>query len=289
MTLHHLEIFVAVCREKTTHAAAEALNLSQPAISKAISDLEKYYQVKLFERINHRLYITSVGRLLLTYAQNLLDLRDEMEQAIIAKGQKNHLRIGASVSVGTYLLPKYLQAFKNQVNDLTYEVVVNNTSYIEDKVNNYQLDLGIVEGHVDNKNLMVKNIADDQLVLVVRASHPLLNKKEFEYSDLENYPFITREQGSSQRNQLELFLKEQGIHLKMNYTCSSIEAIKQALLYTDGIASLSQMMIEDEIKKEVFKILPFKDMKIQRSIRLIYHKNKYITKTMKDFFNLLDQ
>lgn len=288
MTLHHLEIFVAVCREKTTHAAAEVLNISQPAVSKAISDLEKYYQIKVFERINHRLYLTSVGKLLLTYAQNLLDLNEEMEHEIRLKENMNHIRIGASVSVGTYLVPQYIQKLKDQVEGLTYEVVVNNTSDIENKVDNYQLDLGIVEGHVDNKNFIVKNIEEDELVLVVKATHPLLIKKEIEYSDLENYPFIIREQGSSNRNQLELFLKEKGIQLMMNYTCSSIEAIKQALLYTDGIASLSKMMVDEEIKKGVYKILPFKDMKFQRSIRLIYHKNKYVTKTMETFFDLLD-
>lgn len=288
MTLHHLEIFVAVCHHKTTHAAAEALNISQPAVSKAISDLEKYYQIKAFERINHRLYLTSVGKLLLTYAQNLLDLNEEMEHEIRLKGNMNHIRIGASVSVGTYLVPQYIQKLKEKVDNLTYEVVVNNTSDIESKVDNYQLDIGIVEGHVDNNNLIVKKIEEDELVLVVKATHPLLKKKEIEYSDLEQYPFITREEGSSNRNQLELFLKEQGVQLMMNYTCSSIEAIKQALLYTDGIASLSKMMVEEEIKKGVYRILPFKDMKFQRSIRLIYHKNKYITKTMRMFFDLLD-
>lgn len=289
MTLHHLEIFVAVCHEKTTYAAAEALNISQPAISKAISDLEKYYDVKLFERMNRRLYLTPIGELLLKYAQNLLNINQEMEQEIRAKANSDHIRIGASVSVGTYLLPEYIQKLKDQTENLTYEVIINNTSEIEKKVDNFQLDLGIVEGYVDNQNLTVTNIAEDELVLVVKASHPLLNKKEIEYSDLEHYPFISREQGSSNRNQLEIFLKEKGVQLMMNYSCSSIEAIKQALLYTDGIAALSMMMIEDEIKKGVYKILPFKDMKIQRSIRLICNKNKYPTKTMRTFLNLLKQ
>lgn len=288
MTLHHLEIFMEVCRKKTTHAAAESLNLSQSAISKSIADLEKYYQVKVFERLNQRLYLTPEGQLLQIYAQKLLDLNDEMENKIRLKGKKNHIRIGASVSVGTYLIPQLIYQMKEIMDDFTYEVVVNNTSDIENKVENYQLDVGIVEGYVDNKNLIIKRIVDDELVLVVRASHPLLKEKEISDVDLEKFPFIKREQGSSNRNQLELYLKEKGIHLMTNYTCSSVEAIKQALLYTDGIASLSKMMIEQEIKKGVFKVLPLNDMKFKRSIRLIYHKNKYVTKTMETFFDLLD-
>ncbi len=289
MTLHHLEIFVTVCQKKTTHAAAETLNISQPAVSKAISDLEKYYQVKVFERLNHRLYLTAEGKLLLTYAQNLLDLNEEMEQEIRAKGKKNHIRIGASVSIGTYFIPQYIKKLEEEIQNIEYEVIISNTSDIEEKVDNFQLDLGIVEGHVENKNLIEKSIEEDELVLVVNTSHPLLDKKEITFSDLEDYPFLTREQGSSDRNQLELFLKEKNIRLKMNYSCSSIEAIKQGLIYTNGIASLSKMAVEEEIKKGVLKILPFKEMKFQRTIRLIYHKNKYFTKSMKHLFYLLNQ
>ncbi len=115
---------------------------------------------------------------------------------------------------------------------------------------NYQLDIGIVEGYVNNKNLVVQKIAEDELVLVVRSSHPLSGKKEISINDLEKYPFITREYGSSKRNQFELYLKEQEIQFMMNYSCSSVEAIKQVLLYTDGISVLSKMMVAEEIKEE---------------------------------------
>lgn len=289
MTLHHLEIFVAVCREKTTYAAAESLNLSQPAISKAITELEKYYKVRLFERMNHRLYLTQTGKEMQARALKILALYQEMEEEITWRGKQNHLRIGASLSVGTCLLPKYIQKMQGMLEAFTYEAVVNNTSLIESKVENYELDMGIVEGYVDNKNLVVKQIAEDELILVARAEHPLSTKKEIFAQDLEAYPFITREYGSRKRNQFELYLKEQGIQLMMNYSCSSVEAIKQALLYTDGISVLSKMMVEEEIKKGVLRILPFQNMQFKRSIRLIYHKDKYLSKAMKVFFDLLEQ
>ena len=289
MTLHHLEIFLAVCQEKTTHAAAEVLNLSQPAVSKAISDLENHYNIKLFERINHRLYLTQVGEILQSHAWKILDQYKEMEDEISLKGKSEHIRIGASLSVGTCLLPKYIQKMQTTLEKLTCEVIVNNTSIIESKIENYQLDVGIVEGYINNKNFIVKQIEEDELVLVAKASHPLSAKKEVDCTDLEKYPFITREDGSSNRNQFEIYLKEQKVNLQTNYSCSSVEAIKQALLYTDGISVLSKMMVTEEIKKGVLTVLPFKDMQFKRPIILIYHKNKYISKSMKVFFDILEQ
>lgn len=289
MTLHHLEIFVAVCREKTTHAAAEKLNLSQPAVSKAITDLEKYYQVSLFERINRRLYLTRVGETMRDYAYQVLEAYEQMETEISRSGARRHIRIGASVSVGTRLLPPLLAKLAEKDVQITYEVTVDNTSKIEHMIENYSLDLGLVEGYVDNRNLVMKNVAEDALVLAMRAGHPLLKRETPDISALENYSFITREGGSSARNQLELYLQELGVHLTPNYSCSNIEAIKQALLYTDGISVLSKMMIEQELRMGILAVLPWENLEFKRTIRLIYHKNKHISPAMETFLSLLEE
>lgn len=289
MTLHHLEVFVAVCQEKTMHAAAKKLNLSQPCISKIISDLEKYYHIKLFERINHRLYLTPIGETVLDHALHILEVFHHMEDDISMHRQTNHIRIGSSVSVGTCLLPPLIQYLTQQEVPISYDITINNTSKIEQLVNDYQLDLALVEGRIDNPNLIIQDVAEDELVLAVSTAHPLVGKTDISYHDLEQYPFVTREDGSSKRNQLELHLQELGINLTTNYACSTVEAIKQALIYTNSIAALSRMMISEEIKKGVLTILPFDDMRIKRSIRLIYHKHKYLSPAMKIFIQVLNE
>lgn len=289
MTLHHLEVFAAVCQEKTMHAAAEKLNLSQPSVSKTISDLEKYYHIKLFERINHRLYLTPIGETMLEHSVHILALFHHMEDDINIYGQTNHIRIGGSLSAGTCLLPPLIQHLTQQDLPISYDVTINNTSVIEQLVNNYQLDLALVEGFIDNPNLIIQDVIEDELVLAVRSVHPLAGKPHVTYQDLEQYPFVTREDGSSKRNQLELHLQDQGLNLPSNYACSSVEAIKQALIYTNSIAALSRMMISEEIKKGVLTILPLDDMKIKRSIRLIYHKNKYVSPAMDAFIKVLQE
>ncbi len=289
MTFHHLEVFAAVCQEKTMHAAAQKLNISQPAISKSIADLEKYYGIKLFERINHRLYLTPIGEIMRGYALQILGMFQDMEDEINIQGKHDHIRIGASVSVGTRLLPPFMKKLTERLDRMTYEVVVSNTSEIEQLVNDYALDVAIVEGYVDNPDLVVRHLFEDELVMVVRAGHPLCGKEEVSDAELQQYPFITREDGSRKRNQLEQYLQQQGLVLTMNYSCTSIEAIKQALLYTDSISVLSKMMVAEEVKKGVLTVLPRNRMHLKRSIRLIYHKNKYISPAIKAFFALLDE
>lgn len=289
MTLHHLEIFAAVCQEKTMHAAAAKLNLSQPSISKAISDLEKYYHIRLFERINHRLYLTPIGQTMLEHADHILALFHQMEEDISVHSQTTHIRIGGSVSVGTWLLPPLIQRLTEEDLPISYDVTIDNTSKIERLVTGYELDLALVEGYIDNPSLIIQDIAEDELVLTVRTGHPLMRQTEVTYQDLERYPFATREDGSSKRNQLELYLQKSGLKLTTNYACSSIEAIKQALLHTNSIAALSRMMIADEVEKGLLTILPFEDMRMKRSIRLIYHKNKYMSPAMRAFLRVLEK
>lgn len=271
------------------HAAAEKLHISQPAISKIIADLEKHYNVKLFERINHRLFLTPIGAVMRDHAREILELFAHMEDEINIQGQHNHIRIGASVSVGTCLLPSALERLGQAAPSVTYEVTVDNTSRMEQMIGDYMLDLALVEGRVDNPNLIAQDVAQDELVLVVGAGHPLSNKAEIRYADLEEYSFVTREDGSSKRNQLERYLQDKGVKLQMNYSCSSIEAIKQALVHTKGIAALSKMMIAEETEKGVLTILPLDHRRFTRSIRLIYHKNKYLSSGMKAFMALLDE
>lgn len=288
MTFHHLEVFVAVCQEKTMHAAAQKLSLSQPAISKSIADLEKHYGIKLFERINHRLYLTPIGEILRGHAMQILGMFQDMENTIHIQGRHDHIRIGASVSVGTRLLPPFMKKLAEQLERTTYEVVVSNTTEIEQLVNDYALDVAIVEGHVENPNLVIRHLLEDELVMVVRAGHPLCGKVDVTDAELTRYPFITREDGSRRRNQLEQYLQQQGLELTMNYSCTSIEAIKQALLYTDSISILSKMMVEEEVEKGTLTMLPQNRMHCKRSIRLIYHKDKYISPAIRTFFALLE-
>ena len=286
MTIRNYEIFLTVCQEKTMHAAAKKLHISQPAVSKAIMEMEAYYQVVLFERINHRLYLTEIGMRLAAMAQGLLDLHGQIEDMLYNNQQTSHLRIGASVSVGTCFIPAVLPLIEKDTR-VSYDLTINNTSIIEKMIESYELDLGIVEGTIANENLCSSCLFDDELVIVVKNGHPLTMQDGISVNDLERFPMITREDGSSNRNQLETNLQQKGLNLHSNYSCTSIDGIKQGLLATNSFAILSRMVVQNEIKEGTLSLL-LPECNCKRSIRLIYHKDRYFTVAMKAFISILN-
>ena len=173
MTLRTIRIFVTIAEEKTMHAAAKKLYISQPSVSQAISELEKEYHVQLFERLSQRLYITAAGEKLLAYAYRLLRTYEDMEQLLISQGTYQCLRLGASVSVGTCLIPELAGQLKIRHPDIDLQVTVNNTSRIEQMLLESQLDAGIVEGTIVNPGLLCTRVCEDELLIVAPPNHPL--------------------------------------------------------------------------------------------------------------------
>lgn len=283
MTLRHLKIFIAVAEEKTMHSAAKKLYISQPSISQAISELEKTYNVKLFERISQRLYITDTGTELLNYAYRITNMYDEMEQMLHMKGNLQKLKIGASVSVGTSLLYKILDVLKEKYPDLQLSVVVDNTSCIEQLIMESKIDAGVVEGVITQKDIICRHICEDELIVAASPSHHLAQKGVCSIEDIKNEVFISREKGSNDRNQFERFLQENNIEIDKTWVFSNTEAIKNAVKSGYGLSVLSRMVVQEELDSKEIAQIQIDGINIKRSIRLIMHKDKFISKEIKWF------
>ena len=286
MTLRHLRIFVAVADSGKMCAAAEKLHISQPSVSQAIRELEEYYHIKLFERLSRRIYITESGKELLNYARHITDSFDKMEKYALDASTQNIIRIGASVSIGTFLVPKLVPRLEADVPGVDIRINVDNTSTIESMVLNNSIDLAIVEGIVQDPALIRKPIADDELVIVAGRTHPLYTKDIISIEEFTAQNLISRESGSSDRNQFEQFMLEKGIHVKSTWKCTNTETIKQALSLGKGLAIMSEMLVRDEVTSGDFKILKLEDIRIKRKLNLIYHPNKYITSSMEAFIKI---
>ena len=287
MTIRHLQIFTAVADCGSMSAAAEKLYISQPTVSQAVAEIEKLYHVKLFERLSQRLYITEEGEKLLSYARHILDSFENMERELLEAGSSGHIRIGCSVSVGTCLLNELLDRGKEMLGDCSIHVTVDNTSIIESMILSNQIDIGIVEGIVVNKDLMIEPVCRDELVLVCGKDYPLASRKKLRLADLEGENFISREQGSADRNQLEKMLAEQKIWLNRCWNCTNTEAIKNAVIRGRGIAVLSRRMVEKELATGDIVVLSLDGVRATRNINLVIHKNKYISKGIKLFQELV--
>ena len=276
MTIRHLQIFVAVADCGKMRAAAERLHISQPSVSQAVRELESYYNIKLFERLSQRIYITETGKKLLPYARHIIDSFETMEGFINDTSSGNVIRVGGSVSVGTRLLPPMIKSLENEVPDVDVCVIVDNTAAIEGKIQRSELDIAVVEGIVRSDELVKKDIYDDELVLVVGPEHELFNHPGIKLKELTKHALISRESGSVERNQFEQFLLEHDIKMKNKWSCSNTETIKKAVLNGEGIAILSRMVIEKEIAAGEVRVLNVENTRMKRKIKLIYHKNKYI-------------
>lgn len=289
MNIRHLQIFVTVADCGKMRAAAEKLHISQPSVSQAIRELEEYYDIRLFDRLSQRIYITEKGKNLLPYARHIVDSYGEMEEYAFDAAGKNIIRIGGSVSVGTVLLPDIIGQLKAALPNVDVRVVVDNTTTIEQMVLGSELDVAIVEGTIDNLELIRKDIFEDELVLVVGKSHPLFASVDITLEQLTGQALISREAGSAERNQFERYLSEHDIHMVSKWSCSNTETIKHAVEAGEGIAILSRMLVKDEVKNDTLRIVHVEGVRIKRYMKLVYHRNKYITEPMQKLLEICEK
>ena len=197
MTLRHMRIFVAVCECESVTAAAEKLFIAQPAASLAIAELEEYYGVKLFDRIARRLYITEAGKQFLQYAIHIVSLFDQLEQDVRNWDQIGVLRIGASITIGNYLLPEYAKEFQKLYPAIQMHVQIDNTEAVERAVLKNEIDVGLVEGEVASSYIEKICFMEDPLVLICSVDHPWAVREDIDINELRGVDFIMRERGSA--------------------------------------------------------------------------------------------
>jgi DNA-binding transcriptional LysR family regulator len=286
MTLRHLKIFITVADYGSMTTAAEKLFISQPTVSQAISELESYYGVKLFDRLSRRLYITEIGKQFLSYARHIITLFDEMDQMMKNPDKCGVIKIGASLTIGACLLPALVKEFSQKYPLLKVQAVVKNTKDIESLIVKNQIDFAIVEGIVHNTDMISTEFMDDELVLVCGKNHPLYMSKDISINSLKKLEFIVREPGSGTRELFENIMASNDIDWQLLWECNGSDGIKNAAISSAGVAVISKLLVESEVKARELFIIKVKDIEFKRKFNIIYHRNKYLTESMKEFFEL---
>ncbi len=281
MTLRHLTIFVTVTDTGGMSKAARVLHTSQPSISQAILELERYYGVKLFERLSQKLYLTKDGELLLSYARHILDSYKQMEDAMNQARERTQIQIGCSVSIGTCLINDILDKAEKELPNCSFHVMVANSSEIEYALLNNQVDIGIIEGMINSENLSTTPICKDELVFVCGRHHPLASAPSITLDMLNGHNYVSRESGSSEKNQYEQLLDQQNIHLNRTFCSTNTEAIKNSVICGRGIAIFSKRMVKNEVANGDLVILNIKDTSVIRNFNFVVHANKYMSNPLK--------
>ncbi|MBP1737307.1 MAG: transcriptional regulator, LysR family [Oscillospiraceae bacterium] len=280
MTLRHYTIFVTVCDTMNMTEAAERLYLSQPAVSQAVAELETHYGVRLFERLARRLYLTQPGQTLLGYARHILRLNGDAEAELKTLQQHGCVRVGASVTVGAYLLPELVSAFRQAYPDTLLQVAEDNTAGIERLILRDELDLGLVEGDITSRDLMTQCFMEDELFVICSPLHRFADMEVIDPRELEREPMILRETGSGTRKTFEDELRRQQLSPHVSWTCSNTDTIKAAVARGLGISAVSRLAVEREVASGELCLRPVRDIRFLRQFKTVYHKNKYLTDAM---------
>ncbi|MGA2193540.1 MAG: selenium metabolism-associated LysR family transcriptional regulator [Nitrospirota bacterium] len=289
---HKLRVFCTVAETKSFSRTSELIHLTQPAVSLQVQALEELYETKLFDRSGGSVNLTPAGEILYKYAKDILGLyafarRDISAMIGLVKG---NLSIGASTTVGNYLLPSVIVKFRRNHPRIWTNLIVGNTRLVTEKLLAGEIDLGIVEGDVTKHNLVAEKLLPDELVVIMNPEHEWARRKNISVSELIKEPLIMREKGSGTRQMIEKRLEENQISpdgLTVSLYLGSTEAIKTAVQEGLGISIISAWAARKEIKAGTLVANTFKDARFTRHFSIIQRKKGFTSHTLGEFLEFV--
>ncbi|MGG5462034.1 selenium metabolism-associated LysR family transcriptional regulator [Clostridium sp. B9] len=287
MNFRKLKIFFETAQCLNMTKVAKSMYISQPSISQAIAELESDLDVKLFDRIGKKLYLTHEGEIYFEYSRRILNLYEEANNTIKSNksGQKGKIVIGASTTIGIYILPELIKEFNEAYKNIEISLIIENTQIIEKLILENKVDIALVEGNVTSQEVEVESVGKDELVFIANPNNPIFSKESISLKDLENEKFIMREAGSGTREIVENYLKNRDCNYKVYMELGNTEAIVRIVEAGLGIACVSCKSIGERIEENSIKEICIDDVNIKRDLYLIYHKDKFISKNMETFIN----
>ncbi len=296
-TLQQLRIFKAIASEKSFSQAAEILFVSQPSLSKQIKTLENRLGILLLNRINNKISLTEAGLVFLQYSERILALCEESCRALndLKDGERGNLKVGASQTIGAYLMPRVLTLFAQSYPQINLNIDVDSTRIIAKKVADQIIDIAVVGGDIPTslkKNLEIEDFVEDELILIIPKSHPFARKKKKKISkeDLYHLNFITLNSNSTIHKFIDNILIQNNIQTKqfnVIMELNSIEAIKTAVSLGLGAAFVSSSAIEKEIELKTVEIITIENIKITRTLSIITNPASHRSKAFDFFYNEL--
>jgi DNA-binding transcriptional LysR family regulator len=294
-TLQQLRILKAVATEKNFTKAAEVLYLSQPSLSKQIKTLEKNLNTILINRESNKISLTESGKVFLQYSERILALCEESCRALfdLKNGDRGSLIIGASQTIGTYLMPQILAIFAQNYPQIDLKTQVSSTPIITDNVLKKEIDIALVGGEISEKfkkKLTIKHFIEDEINLIIPTRHPFSKKKKINKEDLYYLNFVTLNSNYTVGKFIDNTLIQNQIdpqQLKVIMKLNSIEGIKTAVSLGLGAAFVSSSAIKNELELKKIKILKIENIKLSRTLSIISNSEYYKSKAFEFFYNEL--
>lgn len=269
-----LKVFDTVAKRLNFTKAANELNITQPAVTKHIKEIELNLNIKLFERNGTKIKLTKAGEILLKYTEEIFAVYQKMEFEIgqLQEKQKGTLRLGASTTIAQYVLPPILAEFRKRFPEIQLSLVIQNSEKIEDLLANHKIDVGLIEAQIKNRTFHYFPFMKDEIVLVSRQNHSISTKNNIKLDDLKHISLVFREPGSGTLETIDLALKSKNIklnELNIEIQLGSTESIKSYLLHSDALAFLSIHSILQELKNQTLTVIDIRNLDIEREFNFI--------------------
>ena len=280
-----MRIFVSVFQKNSITKAAQELHLTQPSVSLAVRELEDYYGIRLFDRIGRHIAPTECGKEFYRYAVHIVSLFNEMEKKMRNWDTFGTLRIGASITIGTHILPVLIHRYQDQFPDLMIEAKVSKSASVEDEIIHNGIDLGLIETQPSHPDLRAVPFMTDSMCAITAPDHPLASVKSISLAELSRFPFLMREKGSAGRKLLDAAFSLQQITVSPRWESTSTQALVKAVAEGLGVSVLPYLIVKKDIEEGTVRQIPL-NQPIRRNLNVIYHKSKFLTDNMKSFIEL---
>ncbi len=291
MNFHQLYIFQMVATHLSFSRAAEAMEITQPAVSIQVQELEKFLGITLFHRRPRGLRITEAGNAVLSYAQQIFALSTQLVDTVqeMEDLQTGNLVLGASSTPGEYVLPSVVGRFRQIYPGIHVELVIGNTRTIMQRILDREMDLGMVGDHVEeySSELEMVDFQEDEIVLVAAPDHPVATLNRPTVEQVMELGLVAREDGSATRQAAERHFRQLGLMPKIAIEMGSNQAIKQAAMAGGGIGIISRLGITAELKAGMLVVLDVEGWDCRRSLTLIQPKDRYLSPSQRAFREFL--
>ena len=263
--------------------------MTQPAVTFQIQQLEEYFNTRLFDRTHHRISLTAAGERLFEYADRIIALYAEMDNRVreLTGDVSGILIIGASTTIAEYMLPRLLGEFKEKNPGINIRLKVSNSVGIVHMVEENSVDVGIVESPIVKKNLVVEVCWHDKLVFICPPQHPLAKKRKITVDDLQELPFVAREEGSGTREFINAYFAKNNMELhdlNVKVEVGSPEAVKSAVEAGLGVSIVSQATVVKELKLGTLAARLL-EPQLERPFSIVFRRQKFRLHAMDKFMD----
>ena len=285
-SLRQLEVFLATARYENVTRAAETLAMSQSAASGSLKELERQFDMKLFDRLGKRLQLSELGQQLRPQIESLLEQARSLEQALTGEDVVGRLEIGATLTIGNYIAVNMIADFRQQNARSDIILRVANTETIAKQVAGFELDMGLIEGELQHPDLDIVHWRRDELVVFAAPNHPLSTSTALSDQDLLTLPWIVREPGSGTRQAFDRAMQGILTDLHIGMELQHTEGIKRAVEAGLGVGCLSQICVAEAFKRGSLVPLKVPGRDFRREWYLITHRDKFHSAALKRWLTL---